>query len=78
MNFLDAAEKALRAIGESLHSTQIIALAVRKGWIRPKGRMPDHSLQSALWADINGKGSRSRFKVVGSVPVRKKYTLRKP
>lgn len=78
MNLLDAAEKALRVAGGPLHSKQIIALAVSKGWIRPKGKTPDHSLQSAFWADINKKGSRSRFKVIGDVPVRKKYALREP
>ena len=78
MNLLDAAEKALRAAGEPLHSKQIIGMAVSKGWIRPKGKTPDHSLQGALWEDINKNGSRSRFKVIGDVPIRKKYALRKP
>ena len=78
MTLLDAAEKALRAAGEPLHSTQIIALAVSKGWIHPKGKTPDHSLQSAVWDDINQNGSRSRFKVIGDVPIRRKYALRKP
>lgn len=76
MNLLDAAEKALRTAGKPLHSKEIIALAVKRGWIEPKGKTPDHSLQAALWTDIHEKGRRSRFMVVGDVTLRKRYDLR--
>jgi hypothetical protein len=78
MKLLDAAEKALRDTGRPMRSTEIVALAIRKRWIHPKGKTPEHSLQAALWADINNHGSRSRFKIIGDVPIRKRYALRKP
>lgn len=78
MTLLDAAEKALRMAGQPLHSTEIIALAVRRNWIHPRGRTPDHSLQAALWTDIRDNGRQSRFKMVGDSPIKRKYALRDP
>jgi hypothetical protein len=76
MKLSDAAERVLRKIGRSLHSAEIVEYAVKYGWIIPKGKTPDHSLQAAVWTDIRRNGSRSRFRMVGQGKVHRRYWLR--
>jgi hypothetical protein len=76
MKLLDAAERVLREASKSLHSREIVAYAKKRGWIAPRGRTPDHSLQAAIWKDIKALGSRSRFVVSGRGSVDRKYSLR--
>jgi hypothetical protein len=78
MKLTDAAEKVLRKFGQPMHSTEIVEYALKQGWITPKGKTPDHSLQAALWTDIERNGSGSRFRMVGKGRVHRKYWLRYP
>lgn len=79
MSLADAAERALKAVGKPMHSTEIIEYATAKGWIAPKGKTPDHSLQAALWTEIHNRRKQSRFTIVreGEGPIHRKYGLRK-
>ena len=76
MVLLDAAEKALRAVRRPMHSKEIINFAVEQGWISPRGATPDHTLQALLWGDINKRGSKSRFRMVGEGRRHRRYWLR--
>lgn len=77
MTILEAAEKTLRAVGRPLHSTEIVEYAVRRGWITPRGKTPDHSVQAALWQDIHENGAASKFVTVGPGRFQRRYWLRR-
>jgi hypothetical protein len=76
MMLRDAAERVLREIGRPMHSAEIIKHAIKRGWVTPKGKTPDHSLQASIWKDIQRNGSRSRFKMVGQGRNQLRYWLR--
>jgi hypothetical protein len=76
MKLTDAAEKVLRKIGRPMHSTEIVEYAAKHGWIVPRSKTPDHSLQAAVWTDIKRNGSQSRFQMVGRGKINRKYWLR--
>lgn len=76
MKLVEAAEKALRAFGEPMHSREIISFAKGKGWIKPEGRTPEHSLQGAIWKNIHLLGNKSPFRMVGIAKTKRKYALR--
>lgn len=76
MTILKAAEKTLRAVGRPLHSPEIVEYAVRRGWIIPMGKTPDHSVQAALWQDIHKNGTASKFVTVGPGRFQRRYWLR--
>jgi hypothetical protein len=79
MNLKDAAERVLKKVGRPMHSTDIIDFAIKRGWIAPRGKTPDHSLQAAIWAETHDDRNQSRFRIVveGEGPVHRKYWLRK-
>lgn len=66
MKLADAAEKVLRKIRRPMHSNEIVEYAVKQGWIIPRSRTPDHSLQAAIWTDIRRNGSQSRVQNGGA------------
>jgi hypothetical protein len=76
MMLRDAAEKVLKEVGRPMHSAEIVKYAIKRGWITPKSKTPDHSLQAVVWKDIQRNGSRSRFKMIGQGRIRRRYWLR--
>jgi len=78
MKLSDAAEKVLRKVGRPMHSKEITDYATKQGWIIPKSKTPQHSLQLAVWTDIQRNGSRSRFQMVGQGRQHRKFWLRHP
>jgi hypothetical protein len=78
MKLSDAAERVLRKVGHLMHSGEIIEYAAKHGWIVPKGKTPDHSLQAALWTEIRKRGAQSRFRMVGEGRVNRRFWLREP
>jgi hypothetical protein len=78
MKLSDAAEKVLRKVGRPMHSKEIVDYATTQGWIIPKSETPHHSLQVAVWTDIQKNGSRSRFRMVGQGTFHRRFWLRQP
>jgi len=78
MSFIRAAELILKESSEPLHSAEIVERAVGLGLIsRPKGRSPDHTLQAAIWRDINQRRKEnSPFILVGDGRVNRRYWLK--
>jgi len=78
MTLLAAAEVVLRQASEPLHSAEIVKRAVETGLIRrPSGRSPDHSLQAAVWRDINERRkTTSPFVLVGDGRINRRYWLK--
>lgn len=77
MTLVQAAEIVLRQSSEPLHSKEILRRAVDLGLIGPKGASPDHSLQAAIWRDLNERRKRkSPFVMLGSGRIRRKYWLK--
>ena len=60
MTFLDAAYEILKAADRPLHYTEITARALDKGLLDTKGRTPEATMGSRLYADTKRPGSRFR------------------
>jgi hypothetical protein len=75
MNLEAAAECALRETGKPMSSREILRYGTRRGWITPRGRSPEHSVQAAIWKNRKRLGKRSPFTVIGR-GIYGKYSLR--
>jgi hypothetical protein len=78
MSLLQAAEVVLRESSEPLHSAEIVKRAVERGLVpQPMGRSPDHTLQAAVWRDINERRKAdSPFLLLGNGRVNRRYWLK--
>jgi hypothetical protein len=76
MTLVEAAKRALEQVGHPMHSKEIIAYAKSRGWINPRGKTPDHSLQAAIFKHIRQSGSGAIFTRIGKTPIHRKYALR--
>jgi hypothetical protein len=76
MKYIEVAERTLRENERAMHSTEIIAYAKKRGWISPRGKTPDHSLQAAIWRDMKERGRNSPFVMTSGRTLRRKYALR--
>lgn len=76
MTWAEAARKVLERSSRPLHSKEIVAAAVREGWVSPSARSPDHSLQSAIWKHIRKQGNPFGFVMIGAGRIHRKYWLK--
>ena len=61
MSYKDSAFKVLKMEKKPLHCREIVQVAVRKGWLKPKGQTPDLTMNAQLARDIKSKKKKSRF-----------------
>ncbi len=61
MNYKDSAYKVLKMRKKPLHSRKIVQIAIKEGWLKPKGQTPELTMNSQLIRDINSKKEKSRF-----------------
>jgi len=65
MTFLEAAYKILKKKRKPLHSKEILKIALKKGFIKTKGKTPEATMNTVLLCDIKAKGNKSKFVKVG-------------
>lgn len=66
--FKKIAFQILQETGRSLHSKEITAIALKKGWLKTAGKTPEATMNAQLIVDINEKKHKSCFlKVAPSV-----------
>ena len=62
---LDAAAQVLKAKGEAMRATELIAAMAEKGlWTSPGGKTPHATLYAAIIREIGAKGKDARFRKV--------------
>jgi hypothetical protein len=59
--FKDVAFQILQEINKPLHSKEITAIALKRGWLKTAGKTPEATMNSQLVVDINTKKDKSRF-----------------
>ena len=65
MTYKDSAYKVLKMKKKPLHIREITQIALKKGWLKPKGQTPEMTMNSQLIRDINSKKEKSRFRQKG-------------
>jgi hypothetical protein len=66
--FKEIAFQILQEADKSLHSKEITAIALKRGWLKTAGKTPEATMNAQLIVDINDKKQDSRFiKVAPSV-----------
>ncbi len=66
--FKEIAFQILQETARPLHSKEITAIALERGWLKTAGKTPDATMNAQLIVDINEKKQTSRFlKVAPSV-----------
>jgi len=65
MTFLEAAYKILKKKRKPLHSKEILKIALKKGFIKTKGKTPEAMVNTVLLRNIKAKGNKSKFVKVG-------------
>ena len=61
MTYKDIAYKVLKNKKKSLHSKKITQIAIKQGWLKPKGLTPESTMNAQLVRDVNSKQSKSYF-----------------
>lgn len=61
MTYKDIAYKILKSEKKPLHSKKITQIAIKKGWLKPKGLTPEATMNAQLIRDIHSKKTQSRF-----------------
>ena len=64
MNFVEAAYMVLKGTDKPLRAESIVKKAVEKGWLKTKGKTPEHTMRVAITQAINNKAD-ARFDHVG-------------
>lgn len=59
--FKEIAFQILQETGKSLHSKEITAIALERGWLKTAGKTPEATMNAQLIVDINTKKNDSRF-----------------
>lgn len=65
MKFADAAYRVLEGAGRPLRADTIVEKAIAAGWIKTKGKTPEHTMRVTITHEINGGGEDSRFDHAG-------------
>jgi len=65
MTFLEAAYKILKKKRKPLHSKEILKIALKKNFIKTKGKTPEATMNAVLLRDIKVKRNKSKFVKVG-------------
>ncbi len=66
--FKEIAFQILKELEKPLHSKEITAIALERGWLKTAGKTPEATMNAQLIVDINSKKQASRFlKVAPSV-----------
>jgi hypothetical protein len=66
--FKEIAFQILQERGNPLHSKEITAIALERGWLKTAGKTPEATMNAQLIVDINAKKHNSRFtKIAPSV-----------
>ena len=61
MNYKETAYKVLKMKKKPLHSQEIAQIAIKKGWLKTKGKTPEITMNSLLIRDISSKKEKSCF-----------------
>ena len=59
--FKELAFQILQETGKPLHSKEITAIALERGWLKTAGKTPEATMNAQLIVDINEKKQTSRF-----------------
>ena len=59
--FKEIAYKILREAGKPLHFKEITKIALKKGWLKTKGKTPEATMYAELIVDVNKNKSKSLF-----------------
>ena len=60
-SFKDIAYEILKESKKPLHSKELTAIALKRGWLKTAGKTPEATMNAQLVVDINAKKEKSRF-----------------
>ena len=69
MNFVDAAQRVFKTTDKPLHAKAIVEKAVKNGWLKTKGKTPQHTMRVAITQEINNSED-ARFEHAGPMTFR--------